>query len=210
MTLAPGSDPKLAAADDDSLGILQFLRDCERLKTVLRTSWTTAGTQESTASHSWRLCLAAMLFAPRCPGVDLSRLLQMCVIHDLGEAIGGDVPAIHPSANSAKAANERRDLVTLMTPLPQPQCAEILSLWDEYEAAATPTAQLAKALDKLETLLQHNQGANPADFDYAFNIDYGRRFTDQVPMVAALRQLVDAETRANAERRIQQGTARGT
>jgi putative hydrolase of HD superfamily len=69
-----------------------------------------------------------------------------------------------------------------------------LALWDEYETAVTPEAQLAKALDKLETILQHNQGANPPGFDYAFNLDYGRKYTDVHPLLAELRAELDAVT----------------
>ena len=56
----------------------------------------------------------------------------------------------------------------LTAPLPAALRQEIVELWDAYEAAATPEARLAKGLDKLETILQHTQGRNPADFDYAF------------------------------------------
>jgi len=52
----------------------------------------------------------------------------------------------------------------------------------------------------LETLMQHNQGANPANFDYAFNLGYARHFTDAVPLIAELRQSIDEETRQNALR----------
>ena len=44
-------------------------------------------------------------------------------------------------------------------------------------------AKLAKGLDKLETILQHTQGKNPADFDYAFNLAYGRRYTAEDPVL---------------------------
>jgi putative hydrolase of HD superfamily len=121
-------------------------------------------------------------------------------VHDLGEAIHGDIPAIHQEASAPKAGQERADLLALMTTLPQDAQHEILSLWDEYENASTVEARVAKAFDKLETLMQHNQGANPADFDYVFNIDYGRRFTDQVPLAAQFRAILDAETKAHARR----------
>ena len=61
-------------------------------------------------------------------------------------------------------------------------------------------SQSAKALDKLETLMQHNQGDNPADFDYLFNIGYARKFTDAVPLIAEIRKSIDEETRQNAIR----------
>lgn len=183
---------------DEILGILAFLNEAERLKNVYRTSWTTDGTQESTASHTWRLCLSALVFAKHFPEIDSERLLKICIIHDLGEAISGDIPAIYQDANAPKAEEERADLVTLLQPLPADQQEKILALWDEYEAAATPEAKIAKALDKLETLMQHNQGANPPGFDYAFNIGYGRQHTDAVPLIAEIRKLIDEETQRNA------------
>ena len=59
----------------------------------------------------------------------------------------------------------------------------------------TPEGRLVRGLDKLETMLQHAGGANPADFDYAFNLDYGRGRTDAEPLTRALRTLVDEATR---------------
>jgi putative hydrolases of HD superfamily len=178
--------------------ILQFLREAERLKNVYRSAWLSGGHPESTAAHSWRLCLMALVLGREFPHLDQARLLKMCIVHDLGEAIHGDIPAIYQSASAPKAAQEREDLLTLVQSLPPAIQAEIVALWDEYEAAATPEAQVAKALDKLETLLQHNQGANPADFDYVFNIEYGKRFTDAVPLAATFRALIDVETKRKA------------
>lgn len=179
-------------------GILAFLREAERLKNVYRTSWTSGGQRESAASHTWRLCLMALVLERHLPELNIGRLLKMCIVHDLGEAIGGDIPAIHQSATAPKADSERADLLVLLEPLPERIRGEIVSLWDEYESASSPEAQVAKALDKLETLLQHNQGANPSDFDYVFNIDYGRKFTDAVPLAAELRTIIDMETKQNA------------
>jgi putative hydrolase of HD superfamily len=183
---------------DDLEGVLTFLRAAERLKTVTRSGWTSAGEQESVAEHTWRLCLMAMLLYGRTPGIDLARLLKMCLIHDLGEAIGGDVPAPAQQAGESKADNERADLLLLIAPLPPELQDEIRELWDEYEAADSPEAKLAKGLDKLETILQHTQGKNPTDFDYAFNLGYGQRYTAADPIMAALRARLDEETARRA------------
>lgn len=179
-------------------GILEFIRETERLKNIFRTAWTSGGERENVASHTWRLCLMALVFEQSFPGIDFGRLLKICIIHDLGEAIHGDIPAIHQDAANPKADSERMDLLTLVEPLPQAIKDEIVGLWDEYEAAETDEARIAKALDKLETLLQHNQGANPADFDYLFNLDYGKKHTDAIPLVAEIRKIVDEDTRRNA------------
>jgi putative hydrolase of HD superfamily len=183
---------------NETLGVLRFLNEAERLKNVYRTSWTSGGQRESVASHTWRLSLMALVFERSFLGVDIGRLLKICIVHDLGEAIGGDIPAIYQQSNAPKADQERKDLLVLLQPLPDAIKQDIVALWDEYEAAASSEARIAKALDKLETLLQHNQGANPPAFDYAFNLEYGRKFTDAVPLAAALRTIIDAETKQKA------------
>jgi putative hydrolase of HD superfamily len=124
-----------------------------------------------------------------------------CLIHDLGEALNGDIPAIDQTDGPEKAMQERKDLLDLIDPLPTELRAELLALWEDYEAAGSPEARLAKGLDKLETLIQHNQGDNPSDFDYTFNIDYGRQYTQEPALIAELRRIVDADTRARAEKR---------
>jgi putative hydrolase of HD superfamily len=183
---------------DDYLPLVRFLQRAERLKATRRSGWTTSGEPETVAAHTWRLCLMAMVLGDRFPEVSLDRVIRMLVVHDLGEAIHGDIPAPEQAGGGAKAADERRDLLELLAPLPAAGREMIVGLWDEYEACVTPEARLAKGLDKLETIMQHNQGHNPAGFDYAFNLDYGRRFTSDDPRLAALRELLDRDTRARA------------
>src|SRR4051812_28875790 len=191
-----------ASKTDELNGILDFLRAAESLKTATRSGWTTAGQPESVAEHTWRLCLMALVLRPAFPDLDFARLVKICIVHDLGEAIGGDIPAPEQAKRGAsKSDDERRDLLTLLEPLPQEQRAEILGLWDEYETAATPEARLAKGLDKLETILQHTQGQNPPDFDYRFNIGYGRQHTGHHPVLVELRKILDDATEARARAR---------
>ena len=183
---------------DEINGVLTFLRNAEQLKNTTRTSWTSAGARETVAAHTWRLCLMSVLFEKSFPGIDLARLLKICIVHDLGEAIGGDISAVEQEGRPAKADQERADLLELLQPLPASARAEITALWDEYEAAATLEARVAKALDKLETIMQHNQGRNPPDFDYRFNLGYGRQYTTGDPVIEAVRAILDRETEARA------------
>jgi len=180
----------MAAQDLD--GYLAFFRAVEPLKDTLRSGFTARGRPESTAEHTWRLCLIAVTLADELPEIDTGRLLAMLVMHDLAEAVGGDIPA--PAQAGDKSEAERADLRGLLRVLPPSAAARLAALWEEYAAAETPEARLAKGLDRLETVLQHTQGANPADFDYAFNLGYGREHTDRHPLVAALRAAVDEET----------------
>jgi putative hydrolase of HD superfamily len=164
-------------------GMLTFLRRAEALKMSTRTSWTSNGQQETVASHTWRLCLMAMVFAPHVPNIDLGRLLRICLVHDLGEAIGGDISAVLQAGVPSKADQERADLLELTKELPATLRDDLVALWDEYEGAATPESRLAKGLDKLETILQHNQGA---------------RYTATDPVLQQVRAVLDAETEQRA------------
>jgi len=186
-------------ASDRLLGTLEFLREAERLKSTLRSGYTSTGRPESTAEHTWRLCLMALVFAEEFGDIDLLRLIKLCIVHDLGEALSGDIPAVLQTEDFDKSAQERADLEELTKALPPTKRAEILALWEEYEAASSSEAVLAKGLDKLETILQHNQGKNPASFDYAFNLGYGQKQTSAHPLLAEIRALLDEETRARAE-----------
>jgi putative hydrolase of HD superfamily len=193
-------------------GVLDFLRAAEQLKVKTRSAYTSEGKPESIAEHSWRLCLMALVLRDEFPDVDFARLVAMCVVHDLGEAIRGDVPAPVQAAQLArdpkahKSAQEREDLLKLLAPLPASAREQITGLWDEYEAAGTREARVAKALDKLETILQHTQGANPPDFDYRFNLGYGRAFTSEDAVIVRLREILDDETSS----RMNEGEGRST
>ena len=192
-------------------GVLEFLRAAERLKSTTRTGYTSTGQQESVAEHTWRLCLMALVLRPAFPEIDFAKLVKICIIHDLGEAVHGDVSAPEQARRAAagalagKADQERRDLLELLTPLPRVVHDEITALWDEYEAAQSLEAKLAKALDKLETIMQHNQGLNPTDFDYRFNLGYGRQHTADIPIIAQLRAILDEETEARAREADERG-----
>lgn len=84
---------------------------------------------------TWRLCLMAMLLRDEFPEVDFSRLIRICIVHDLGEAIGGDISApeqarrLAEAPEASKTGQERTDLLTLLTPLPPAQREEIAELW---------------------------------------------------------------------------------
>jgi putative hydrolase of HD superfamily len=176
-------------------GILAFVQAAAALKDTLRTGRTASGRRESTADHSWRLCLLVMLFADELTDVDLARLLQLCLVHDLAEAVTGDVPAPSQSPDSDRKQRELEALRELSTPLPKDLRNRIETLFAEYEAGSTLEALLAKGFDKIETMLQHLIGANPPGFDYKFNLSYGRAITDRHPVLRQTRATLDVHTR---------------
>ena len=179
-------------------GFLEFLRKAENLKNTIRTARTSNGRDESSAEHTWRLCLMLIALEQDLAPLDMTRLLKMAIIHDLAEAECGDIPAVDAGGAGDKSAAERRGIMELTASLSEERRAAILSLWEEYEGAASAEAAFLKGLDKLETILQHNQGENPDGFDYEFNLLYGKRYTEAHPLLSAIRERADQQTRERA------------
>ena len=130
---------------NDMMKILSFVKETEQLKNTLRQCWTSEGKQESTAEHTWRLCLMVMLFEKYLPELNTLRLMKMCLIHDLAEIVDGDIPAIIKVPN--KSEKERKNLIFLIKDLPVHLKDEILSLWDDYENILSLESTLDKTYD---------------------------------------------------------------
>lgn len=78
---------------NEASNILQFLALSERLKRELRHSWLSDGRRESVAEHTWQMALIALLaYRHLEQQVEIGRVLKMILVHDLVEAIAGDVP----------------------------------------------------------------------------------------------------------------------
>ena len=87
----------------DSRAFLDFLKVAERLKCNTRHSYTSSGRHESVAEHSWRLTVMAYFMQDEFPEADIDKVIKMCMFHDMGEAITGDIPAFEKtSADSDK------------------------------------------------------------------------------------------------------------
>ena len=107
-------------------------------------------------------------------------------------------PASNPDEEE-KHRTEERDVRQILSLLPENQQEGLLELWKEYNDNTTAEAKLVKALDKAETILQHNQGQNPARFDYGCNLGYGKQYFMDNPLLRALRQMLDEETAAHMD-----------
>ena len=134
---------------------INFLNAIEKLKCNTRHSWTSSGRQESVAEHSWRLAVMAMLCADEYPELDINKVIKMCLIHDLGEAITGDIPAFLKT--TADEANEEKAIDTLLSALPEEMRTEFSALFDEMSKLETTEAKLFKSLDNMEALVSHNE-----------------------------------------------------
>jgi putative hydrolase of HD superfamily len=140
---------------------LDFLLEIDALKRVLRqTSITGNERRENTAEHSWHLAVFAMVLAEWADEpVDLPRVVQLCLAHDLVEIDAGDTFAYDDTGYESKRAREEAAADRIFNLLPLDQADRFRALWDEYEAADTPESRFANALDRLQpVMLNHASG----------------------------------------------------
>ena len=95
-----------------------------------------------------------MLVKDEFPYVDIDKVIKMCIIHDLGEAVTGDIPAFEKTDDDE--IKEAQLLRGFLSSLPENVKAEFVSLLDEMDELKTPEAKLYKAFDNLEAVISHN------------------------------------------------------
>ena len=137
---------------------IAFLVEADKLKSILRRTPLVDGSRlENSAEHSWHLALTAVLMREHVPfAFDLSRVLEMLTIHDLVEIDAGDTFAYDVAGQVTKAAREQAAADRIFGLLPADQSAHLRELWDEFEAAGTPEARVAHAMDRLQPFMQNS------------------------------------------------------
>lgn len=144
---------------------MEFALTIGKLKKLKRTGWVRCGIPdpESVAEHIFRLAVLTMFLARRA-GVDMDKSLKMALIHDLGEAVIGDIVTRRGKKILAKSRQklkkERSELEALLSTI---DAEEYTDLFDEYEAQITKESQFVYQLDKLEMAIQA----------YEYEKDYG-------------------------------------
>ena len=178
----------------DPVQFLAFLRRIETLKTNPRHAYTAGGVRETVAAHSWRTALLAMLLASEFPELDMNKVIRMCLIHDLGEAVTGDIPAFEKT--DEHRSQERLALAQLVDTAPAADAAQMHALFAEMDALQTPEARLYKALDRIEAVIQHNESdiATWIPLEYQLQQTYGWENLEEFPAMLALRRQVLADT----------------
>ncbi|NTU77732.1 MAG: HD domain-containing protein [Alphaproteobacteria bacterium] len=174
--------------------LLDFLRRLECLKTNGRHSTTVGGITETVAAHSWRLAVLALLIAPEFPELDGNKLIRMCLIHDFGEAITGDIPSFLKTKEHE--ATEDNAVQTLLSTLPEPQRGSLGTLFAEMDAHESTEARLYKALDKLEAVIQHNESdiSTWLPLEYELQQTYAVENASEFPYLKELRALMLEDT----------------
>ena len=152
---------------------LEILHVAERLKDTPRHCTTTKGRRESVAEHSWRISLLALLLRHEFTELDIDKVVDMCLIHDLGECFTGDIPAFMKTDSDRQTEDSL--LHQWVDSLPPEVSKDLAALYEEMDAQQTGEAKLYKALDKLEAIIQHNESpiSTWAEHEYDLNKTYG-------------------------------------
>ncbi len=174
--------------------LIGILAVAERLKDATRHCDTSKGRRESVAEHSWRVTLMAYLVSDEFPEADLEKLMKMCLIHDLGEAFTGDIPAFEKTEEHEQT--EASLLKKWVRSLPEPYASEWEALYAEMEKRETLEAKIYKALDNLEALIQHNESDIQSwiPLEYDLQMTYGNDKVAFSGYLTELRELVRQES----------------
>lgn len=143
-------------------GLLTFLRIVGCLKRTARTGWVRSGVPdvESVSDHMYRMGVIAMVVSGSdsiSSGIDKSKACKMALVHDLAEALVGDITPHDGVSKADKFLQESTALATMVSTLEPTIAEEIRALWNEYEAGDTETAKLVKDIDKFEMILQADE-----------------------------------------------------
>ena len=178
----------------EAQALLRALHVAEGLKNATRHCYTSGGRHESVAEHSWRLALMAYWLKDDFPGVDMDRVIWMCLIHDLGESFTGDIPTFLKT--TADEAEEDRLLLAWTAALPEPFRTEMTALYGEMAARETVEAKIWKALDNLEAVIQHNESdlSTWTENEFSLNLTYGADKAAFSPALTELRRAVRVQT----------------
>lgn len=183
---------------------LEILSVAEKLKCNTRHSWTSSGRHESVAEHSWRIALMALLMRDEFPNIDMDKVIRMCLIHDLGEAFTGDIPAFDKKEEDSKKEDEI--FLQWIETFPTHYKEEFIELLAEMNERKTEEAKLYKALDNLEAVIQHNE----ADISTWIPLEYDLQFTyasDKVEFSPYLKELKKEIDKRTAEKITQNSEA---
>ena len=174
--------------------LLSFLHTAELLKRRMRHCWNPEGRRESVAEHCWRTALMADLLRSEFPEVDMDRVVSMCLWHDLGEAVTGDIPVFQKTGTDEK--REELVIAELLSDIPQPQKSRLEQLFAEMLQLQTPEAKLYKSLDKLEALISHNEAELDSWLPLEYDLQRTYAVTDTAwhPYLNALRQEILQDT----------------
>lgn len=137
-------------------GTVELARRALALKDTPRKGWRKAGIErpESVADHAWGVAFLALAVADARPHLDRARLIELALVHDLAEAVTGDLVPGDYKDRAEKLARERAGLEAMVEWAPLALRSRLIARFEEYVSGTSEEAALVRDLDKLEMALQ--------------------------------------------------------
>ena len=158
---------------------LGFCLEIDKEKNIFRqTHLSGHGRNENDAEHSWHMAVMAYLLREYSnEPIDISRVMLMCLIHDIVEIDAGDTYAFDENGKKTQKAREDAAKERLFSMLPDDQKTELIALFDEFTAYETPESKFAHAMDNLQPLILNNSngGNDWKEHGVSANQVYGRQ-----------------------------------
>ena len=143
---------------------LDFALEIDKEKNILRqTHLSGNGRRENDAEHAWHMAVMAYILKEYSNReIDIAKVMIMCLIHDVVEIDAGDTYAYDEENLKTQKRREDKAKERIFSILPEDQKAELIALFDEFEARQSPESKFAHAMDNLQPLLLNdsNQGSD--------------------------------------------------
>lgn len=158
---------------------LDFIKEIDKIKYIQRrTKLFDSDRNENDAEHSWHLAMMTIVLAEHSnEPIDVLKVIKMVLIHDVVEIDAGDTFIYDENKNHSNTEEERTAANRIFGLLPKRQSEEMIAIWEEFEAGETHEAKFARAMDRLEPLLQNasNNGGTWKEFDVGYNKVFGKK-----------------------------------
>ena len=147
---------------------IEFIHEIDKLKYIQRkTKLFKSNRHENDAEHSWHLAMMAMVLVEHSnEPIDILKVLKMVLIHDIVEIDAGDTFLYDTTKSHDNWSEELATAERIFGLLPTDQKEEFIAVWKEFEMGETCEAKFAKAIDRLEPVLQNlsNNGGTWTEF----------------------------------------------
>lgn len=158
---------------------IDFIKEIDKVKYIQRkTKLFNSDRNENDAEHSWHLAVMAIILAEHSnEPIDILKVVKMVLIHDIVEIDAGDTFIYDTQKNHTNTDEERLAAKRIFGLLPQKQAEGLIEIWEEFEAGLTHEAKFARAMDRLEPLLQNtsNSGGTWKEFDINYSKVYDKK-----------------------------------
>ena len=137
---------------------LDFALEIDKEKNIFRqTHLSGHGRNENDAEHAWHMAIMAYLLREYSnEPVDITRVMLMCLIHDVVEIDAGDTYAYDEEGKKTQKAREEAAKERIYSLLPEDQKEDLVAIFDEFEESKTPESKFAHAMDNLQPLMLNN------------------------------------------------------